>query len=60
MFRNSMFAIFLFLILIPSVSFAGFEHESILNANIDSPIFDVTASADGDLIFVLTPGSVIK
>ena len=54
-----MFAIFLFLILIPSVSLAGFEHENILNANIDSPILDVTASADGDLIFVLTPGSVL-
>jgi len=55
-----MFAILLlFLILIPSVSSAGFEHESILTADIDSPILDVTASADGDLIFVLTPGSVL-
>jgi hypothetical protein len=59
MFKNLIFAILLVFILIPSISLAGFEHESIFKADIDSPILDVTTNPDGDLIFILTSGSVL-
>jgi hypothetical protein len=59
MLRKFIFAILIVFILTPSISPAAFKHESILKADIEAAVLDVTTNPDGDLIFVLTPGSVL-
>jgi len=46
-------------ILVPATLHAAFEYESILTAEIDGPVLDVTTHPDGDMAFVLTPGTVL-
>ncbi len=57
--RYMKLAVLIAVILIPAILHAAFETESILNADIDAPILDVTANPAGEMVFVLTPGMVM-
>lgn len=52
-------AVLIVAILIPSVIQAAFEHEGILEADIGAPILDVTTNPAEDLVFILTPETVL-
>lgn len=57
--RNVKFAVALLVMLSPGVLNAAFEVETILKADIDVPILDVTTNPAEELVFVLTPGAVL-
>lgn len=57
--KNVKWAVVAAMILIPAVLHAAFEYESILRADIDAPILDVTTNPAEELIFVLTPKAVL-
>lgn len=57
--RNMKLAVILAVILIPAVLHAAFEYESILKADIGTPILDLTTNPAGDMVFVLTQGMVL-
>ena len=57
--KNINLAIIVSVLLIPTLVQAAFEHESVLEADIDGPILDVATNPAEDMVFVLTPGAVL-
>ncbi|MBC2712238.1 MAG: hypothetical protein HGJ94_15025 [Desulfosarcina sp.] len=57
--RNIILVFILVAILIPAALHAAFEYESILKADIGTPILDVTTNPAEDMVFILTPGTVL-
>jgi hypothetical protein len=59
MLRLMKLTIVLLVVLIPAVPHAAFEVENVLKADIGVPILDVATNPAGDMIFVLTTGTVL-
>jgi len=59
MFKNSLWIVVVASLLFATGLQAAFEYESVLNADIDEPILDVTTNRSEDLVFVLTQGNVV-
>ena len=57
--RTMKIVFLLAVILVPTSLHAAFDYESILTADIDGPVLDVTTNPEGDTAFVLTPGAVL-
>jgi hypothetical protein len=49
----------LLLLWLPSLALAGIEWQSLREVNLDGKALDVTVSADGKLVFALTPGKIL-